>query len=92
MVDGRRLVAVRRLEPLVAADEHRLGEVQRGVGGVGRKGDDRIGDRDLVVVEAGSLGAEQDAPLFAGGAAVAAIATLGVRTAFICPRSRAVAA
>ena len=88
----RRSVAVRGLEPLVCAQEHGLGEIERGVGGIGRKGDDRAGQRHLVVVEARALRPEQDAALLARAAAVAAMATLGLRTAFICPRSRAVVA
>ncbi len=84
---------MRRLEPLVAAQEHRLRQVERGVGGVRGKGDDRLGDRHLVIVESGALGAEQDGvPLARRRDASRAIATLGLRTGFACPRSRAVAA
>ena len=45
--------------------QHRLGEIERGVGGARRKGDDRIGERHLVVVKAGALRPEQDAALLA---------------------------
>ena len=38
---GRRRVAVRRLEPFVADEQHRLRQIERGVGGIGGKGEDR---------------------------------------------------
>ena len=83
---------MRGLEPFIAADENRLGEVERGVGRARRKGDDRVGERDFVIVQPGALRPEQDSALLAAAAAVAPIAALGVKTAFIWPRSRAVVA
>ena len=92
MVDGGGCVAVGRLEPLVAAQQHRLRQVERGVSRVRRKGDDRVGDRDFVVVEAGALRAEQNAVLLAGSEAGRAHGGARGQDSFRLPRSRAVAA
>ena len=59
----RRRVAVRGLEPFVADQQHRLREIERGIGGIGGKGEDRVGERHLVVVEPGALRPEQHAAL-----------------------------
>ena len=47
---GRRVVA--ELEPLIADQQHRLREVERGESRVERHGQHRIGERDMVVDEA----------------------------------------
>ncbi|MEH2475941.1 hypothetical protein V1284_007385 [Nitrobacteraceae bacterium AZCC 2299] len=57
----------RQLEPLVADQQHRLGEVQRGEAGIDREGDDAIGQRHLFVEQAVALAAEQDGDGAAGG-------------------------
>ena len=67
---GQRLrgrIAAGRLEPLVADQQHRLGEVERGVGGVDRHRHDGVGERHVVVVEAGALAPEQHARGLARG-------------------------
>ena len=56
------------LEPLIADQQHRLRQVERGEARVDRKGDDPVGERDLLVLESVALTAEQDAgPATAGG-------------------------
>ena len=47
-------------EPGVAEQEHGLGDVQRGEAGIDRIGDQRVGQQQLVVGEAGALGPEHD--------------------------------
>ena len=47
-----------RLPPRVADEQHRLGEVERGKVRGDREGDDRVGERHLVVGEADPLAAE----------------------------------
>ncbi len=47
--------------PLVAEEQHRLGEVERGEGRVDRKVQDLVGERQVLVVEPGPLAAEEDA-------------------------------
>ena len=48
------------LEPLVADQQHRLGEVDRGIGRVGRHDHQRLGARRVVVVEPALLAPEQE--------------------------------
>ncbi len=55
-----------RLHPFVGDEQHRLGQVERGVGGVDGEGDDGVGQRHLVVVEPRALRPEQDRVRLAG--------------------------
>jgi hypothetical protein len=57
--------ARRKLEPLIADQQHRLRQIERGEAGIDRKGDDPVGERDLLVLQAVTLAAEQDADLAA---------------------------
>ena len=57
----REVTAGRQLEPLVADQQHRLRQVERGKTRVDREGDDPVGERDLLVLQAVALPAEQDA-------------------------------
>ena len=50
-------------KPFVADQQHGLGQIQRGVGGVDGEGDDGVGARNLVAVHAGALRPEQNAGL-----------------------------
>ncbi len=60
-------VAMRGAKPFIPAKKHGLGEIERGVGRIDRKRDDRVRDRDLVAVHARALGPEKDARLAALG-------------------------
>ncbi len=51
----------RKLEPFVADQKHRLRQIERGKTGIDRKGDDPVRQRDLLVLQAVTLPAEQDA-------------------------------
>ena len=51
----------RELEPFIAHQQHRLRQIERGKTRVDRKGDDAVGERDLVVLQPGALPAEHDA-------------------------------
>ena len=51
----------RQLEPFVADQQHRLRQIQRRESGIDRKGDDAIGQRDLLVLQAVTLAPEEDA-------------------------------
>ena len=62
----REVTAGRQLEPFVADQEHRLRQVQRGKTRVDREGDDPVGERHLLVLQAVALAAEQDANLATG--------------------------
>ena len=57
----------RQLEPFIADQQHRLRQVERGEAGIDRKGDDAVGERDLLVLQAVALAAEQDADRAAAG-------------------------
>ncbi len=48
------------LRPFIGDQDHRLGEVQRAEVGIDRDGDDLAGQRDLLRLQPGTLGAEQD--------------------------------
>ncbi len=61
----RKLAVGRELEPFVGRERHRLREIERGEGGVDRKGDDAVGERDLVVLQAIALAPEQDRDILA---------------------------
>ena len=61
-----KVAAGRKLEPFVADQQHRLRQVQRGKTRIDRKGDDPVGERDLLVLQAVALPAEQDADPAAG--------------------------
>ena len=50
---------MRRLHPLIADEQHGLSEIERGIGRIDRKGDDLVGQRHFVIVEAGAFRAEQ---------------------------------
>ena len=54
------------LEALIAHQQHRLRQVQRGKTRIDRKGDDPVGERDLLVLQAVALPAEQDTGPAAG--------------------------
>ena len=54
------------LEPLIAGQQHRLRQIERGEGRIDRKSDDPAGERHFLVGEAPALAAEQDR----GGAAL----------------------
>ena len=69
----------RQLEPFIAHQQHRLREVERGKAGIDRKGDDAVGERDLLVLQAVALAAEQDADLAAAGDAGHDLARGGLR-------------
>ena len=68
----------RELEPLVGDDQHRLGEIERGEGRIDRKGDDAVGERDLVVLEAVALAPEQHRRPFSPAATRGAIKPRGL--------------
>ena len=51
----------RKLEPFIADQEHRLRQIERGKARIDRKGDDAVGERHLLVLQAVALAAEQDA-------------------------------
>ena len=55
----------RELEPFIADQQHRLRQVERGKARIDREGDDAVGERDLLVLQAVALAAEQDAGLAA---------------------------
>ena len=57
----RERAAGRLLEPLIADQEHRLRQVERGKTRIDRKGDDPVGKRDLLVLKSVPLAAKQDA-------------------------------
>ena len=57
----------RQLEPFIADQQHRLRQVERGKTGIDRKGDDAVGERDLLVLQPVALAAEQDADRAAAG-------------------------
>ena len=61
-----KVAAGRELEPFVADQQHRLRQVERGKAGIDREGDDPVGERDLLVLQAVALAAEQDAGPAAG--------------------------
>ena len=48
-------------QPFIAEQQHGLGQAERGEIRADRRGEDRVGERDGVVVEAASLGPEQNA-------------------------------
>jgi hypothetical protein len=52
--------------PFVSHEEDALREVERGEGGVDRDGDDGVRPRDVVVLEARALGAEEDGDTASG--------------------------
>ena len=51
----------RELEPFITHQKHRLRQVERGETRIDRKGDDAIGQRHLLVLQAIALAPEQDA-------------------------------
>ena len=51
--------------PLVSDQKHRLRQIERGIGGIDRKSDDRIGQRHFIIGKSGALGAKQHALFFA---------------------------
>jgi hypothetical protein len=53
------------LEPFVGHDRHRLRQIERGEGRIDRQRYDLVGERDLLVFEAGALAPEQDADALA---------------------------
>ena len=55
----------RELEPFVADQQHRLRQVERGEARIDRKGDDPVGQRHLLILQAVALAAEQDADIAA---------------------------
>ena len=57
----RQCVRRRELEPLIAQQQNGLREIERGERRIDRKGDDAVGERDLLVLQAVALAAEQDA-------------------------------
>src|SRR5439155_25807882 len=57
----RQAAAGRKLEPFIAGQEHRLRQIERGKARIDRKGDDAVGERDLLVLQPVALAAEQDA-------------------------------
>ena len=57
----------RQLEPFIADQQHRLRQVERGKAGIDREGDDAVGKRDFLVLQAVALAAEQDADRAAAG-------------------------
>ncbi len=74
----RRRAAMRRLHPFIADEKHGLGEIERGIGWIDRKADDLVGQRDFFIVEAGALGTEENAELFAGRGAPRRLGHCGV--------------
>ena len=63
---GERQPGAGELEPFIGDDHHGLPEIERGEGRIDRQGDDAVGERDLVVLQADALAAEQDADGLAG--------------------------
>ena len=55
-----------KLAPLVADDQHRLRQVERGEGRIDRQRDDTVGERDFVVLEPVALAPEHHADALAG--------------------------
>ena len=81
--------------PLVAEQQHRLGEVERGEARIDREGQDLVGERQVLVVEPGPLAAEQDArpaPRASASARMCIAASRGPATGFATSRVRAVVA
>ena len=50
--------------PLVSDQKDRLRQIERGIGGIDRKGDDRIGQGHFIIGKPGALGAKQHALSF----------------------------
>jgi hypothetical protein len=59
-------LSMARLEPFIAVEQHGLGKVQRGEGGIDREGQDRVGQADLLVGEADALAPVEDTHALAG--------------------------
>ena len=69
----------RKLEPFIADQQHRLRQIERGEAGIDREGDDAVGERDLLVLQAIALAAEQYADLAAIAAPARDLARGGFR-------------